>query len=96
MFAKAYPDQVKFYPKTNSWKHYEGHIDIALPCATQNEVHKDDVEYLFAHGCKYLIEGANMPCDNDAITLIKEKKMLYGPGKAANGGGVATSGLEMS
>lgn len=70
--------------------------DIALPCATQNEINGDEAKTLIANGCKVVSEGANMPSDPDAINVYLESGILYGPGKAANAGGVATSGLEMS
>ena len=70
--------------------------DIALPCATQNEISGDDAKTLIANGCKAVSEGANMPTDPDAVNIFVEGDILFGPGKAANAGGVATSGLEMS
>jgi glutamate dehydrogenase (NADP+) len=70
--------------------------DIALPCATQNELEVNDAEALVANGCLLIAEGANMPCTSEAIEIFQEAGVLYGPGKAANAGGVATSGLEMS
>ena len=70
--------------------------DIALPCATQNEINSDDAKTLIKNGCICISEGANMPSDSKAIDLFTEKKILFGPGKAANAGGVAVSGLEMS
>ena len=70
--------------------------DIALPCATQNEVHMEDVENLVNNGCKILAEGANMPTTLEATEYVQEHGIVFFPGKAANAGGVATSGLEMS
>ena len=70
--------------------------DIALPCATQNEVHMEDVESLVKNGCKILAEGANMPTTLEATEYVQEHGIVFFPGKAANAGGVATSGLEMS
>ena len=70
--------------------------DIALPCATQNEINGDDAKVLLSNGCKVISEGANMPSDPDAVALFQDSDILFGPGKAANAGGVATSGLEMS
>ncbi len=70
--------------------------DIALPCATQNEVDAESAQALAANGCYALCEGANMPSTPEAIDVYFEKGMLYGPAKAANAGGVAVSGLEMS
>lgn len=71
-------------------------VDVALPCATQNEILVDDAKELVKNGCVCLCEGANMPTHIDAYHIIRESKMLYAPGKASNAGGVATSGLEMS
>ncbi len=71
-------------------------VDIALPCATQNEIDGSHAEALAKNGCICVAEGANMPSTPEAIHVYQEKDFLYGPGKAANAGGVATSGLEMS
>ncbi len=70
--------------------------DIALPCATQNELNLEDAKTLLANGCFAVAEGANMPSTREATDLFVEKKILFMPGKAANAGGVATSGLEQS
>ena len=70
--------------------------DIALPCATQNEINQVDAEILIKNGCSCVVEGANMPSEPEAIDVFLKNKILYGPGKAANAGGVAVSGLEMS
>lgn len=70
--------------------------DLAFPCATQNEIHKEDAEILINNGCKGVAEGANMPTTIDGINAFQKAKILYAPGKASNAGGVATSGLEMS
>lgn len=70
--------------------------DIALPCATQNELDEENAKTLVQNGCKVVAEGANMPCTPEAVQVLMENNVLYGPGKAANAGGVATSGLEMS
>ena len=70
--------------------------DIALPCATQNEVSGADAKKLVKNGCVCVAEGANMPCSPEAEKVFLENKVLFGPGKAANAGGVATSGLEMA
>jgi len=70
--------------------------DIALPCATQNELDKDEAENLVANGCMCVSEGANMPSTPEAIEVFLNAKILFSPGKASNAGGVATSGLEMS
>jgi glutamate dehydrogenase (NADP+) len=75
---------------------WEVKCDIALPCATQNELNKEDAENLVRNGCACVCEGANMPCTPEAIETIRKNKMLFAPGKAANAGGVGTSGLEMS
>ncbi len=70
--------------------------DIALPCATQNELDEDDVKQLIKNGCSCIAEGANMPCTEEAVKRILKSNLLFAPGKAANAGGVAVSGLEMS
>jgi glutamate dehydrogenase (NADP+) len=70
--------------------------DIALPCATQNEISGSDAKTLVKNGCKAVSEGANMPSDPEAVEVFLNNKLLFGPGKAANAGGVAVSGLEMS
>ncbi|MBM6896560.1 NADP-specific glutamate dehydrogenase [Pseudoflavonifractor capillosus] len=70
--------------------------DIALPCATQNEVNEESAKALIANGCIGVFEGANMPCTPEAITAIKGAGLMFSPAKASNAGGVATSGLEMS
>jgi glutamate dehydrogenase (NADP+) len=71
-------------------------VDIALPCATQNEIDGGHAEALVKNGCICLAEGANMPSTPEAVRIYQDNGMLYGPGKAANAGGVATSGLEMT
>ena len=70
--------------------------DVALPSATQNEINKEDAQILVKNGCICVAEGANMPSESGAINIYLENKILFGPGKAANAGGVAVSGLEMS
>ncbi|MBU2650560.1 MAG: NADP-specific glutamate dehydrogenase [Bacteroidetes bacterium] len=70
--------------------------DVAMPCATQNEVNGEEAKMLIANGCYVISEGANMPSTPEAIEVYQNAKILYGPGKAANAGGVAVSGLEMS
>ena len=75
---------------------YEGSFDIALPCATQNEINGEAAKRLVAQGVRCISEGANMPSNLDAIAVYKEHNLLYGPAKAANAGGVAVSALEMS
>lgn len=71
-------------------------VDIALPCATQNEIDADNAASLVKNGCICVAEGANMPSTPEAVKIFQDNNVLYGPGKAANAGGVATSGLEMS
>jgi glutamate dehydrogenase (NADP+) len=85
--------KVKFFPGRSPW-----HIpcDVALPCATQNEIHRRDALALVSNGCFAVAEGANMPTTNDGVDVFREARILYGPGKAANAGGVAISGLEMT
>ncbi len=70
--------------------------DIALPCATQNELDENDAKTLIANGCRYVGEGANMPSTPEAVALFHKNNVYFAPGKAANAGGVATSGLEMT
>lgn len=71
-------------------------VDVAMPCATQNELDDQDAARLIANGVIAVAEGANMPCSNDAVKRFEREGVLYAPGKASNAGGVATSGLEMS
>jgi glutamate dehydrogenase (NADP+) len=71
-------------------------VDVALPCATQNELNGDEAKTLVDNGCICVAEGANMPCTPEAIEVFHNAKILFSPGKASNAGGVATSGLEMS
>ncbi len=71
-------------------------VDVALPCATQNELNELDAEELVKNGCSCVTEGANMPCTPEAVEVFMKAKILFSPGKASNAGGVATSGLEMS
>jgi len=70
--------------------------DVAIPCATQNEINGDEAKHLVKNGCLCVVEGANMPTEPEAVEVFLEKGVLFGPGKAANAGGVAVSGLEMS
>ena len=84
---------VKYFENQRPWS---VPCEIALPCATQNEVNATEAKTLVKNGCICVSEGANMPCSNDAIKVFQKTKILYGPGKAANAGGVATSGLEMT
>ena len=82
-----------FLPNTSPW-HVP--VDVALPCATQNEITEDDAKDLVKNGVICVAEGANMPCTAEAVECFGQNKVLYAPGKASNAGGVATSGLEMS
>ena len=91
-FVKKYP-KAKFYKNKNPWSLS---CDVALPCATQNEINEADAKLLIKNGCKVVAEGANMPCEPGAIKQFKLNKILYAPGKASNAGGVAVSGLEMA
>jgi glutamate dehydrogenase (NADP+) len=91
-YLNKYP-KAKFYKNKTPWN---VPCDIALPCATQNELNKNDAEGLIKNGCICISEGANMPCTPDAITVFRKNKVLYAPGKASNAGGVAVSGLEMA
>ena len=75
---------------------WEVPCDAAFPSATQNELNEDDAKTLVSNGCFVISEGANMPCTPEAVKIFQEAKALYGPGKAANAGGVAVSGLEMT
>jgi glutamate dehydrogenase (NADP+) len=77
-------------------KPWDVKVHLALPCATQNELAKDHAKLLVKNGCIAVVEGANMPCNPEAIEVFTENKILFSPGKASNAGGVATSGLEMS
>ena len=79
----------------NNKKPWHVACDVALPCATQNELTEDDARALLDNGCSMVLEGANMPCTNKAQALFIEEKITYVPGKASNAGGVAISGLEM-
>lgn len=91
-YSYEFPN-AKFVEGKHPW---EVKMDIAMPCATQNELNKEDAEHLVNNGCICISEGANMPCTPEAIDVFMENKVLYGPGKAANAGGVAVSGLEMT
>jgi len=91
-YVDTYPS-AKYYPGERPWS---VKCDIALPCATQNELNEQDAKTLVANGCICVAEGANMPSTPEAVHVFQQNKILYGPGKAANAGGVATSGLEMS
>ena len=91
-YVERYP-KAKFFPGERPWS---VKCDIALPCATQNEVSGEDAKTLLNNGCYVISEGANMPSTPDAVRKFQAAKILYAPGKASNAGGVATSGLEMS
>jgi glutamate dehydrogenase (NADP+) len=91
-YTKKYP-KASFHAGETPWKLP---CDIALPCATQNELDERDAKILIANGCFCIGEGANMPCTPEAIELFKKNKLLFAPGKASNAGGVAVSGLEMA
>ncbi|MBP7195225.1 MAG: NADP-specific glutamate dehydrogenase [Candidatus Cloacimonetes bacterium] len=84
---------VKYYPGARPWGIP---CDIALPCATQNEINGEEARTLVKNGCICVSEGANMPTTPEGVEVVLEAKILYGPGKAANAGGVSTSGLEMT
>ncbi len=84
---------VKYYPGARPWGIP---CDIALPCATQNEINGEEARTLVKNGCICVSEGANMPTTPEGVEVVLEAKILYGPGKAANAGGVAASGLEMT
>ena len=71
-------------------------VDVALPCATQNEVNAQEAQALVDGGCTAVAEGANMPCTPEAVEIFQSNGLLFAPGKASNAGGVSTSGLEMS
>ncbi|HEX9252754.1 MAG TPA: NADP-specific glutamate dehydrogenase, partial [Ignavibacteriaceae bacterium] len=90
-YAKEY--KVKFVPGKRPW---EVKCDVALPCATQNELDENDAKELIKNGCICVCEGANMPTTIEGFKVFTDAKILYAPGKASNAGGVATSGLEMS
>lgn len=91
-YAKKFPG-AKFFAGKRPW---EVQVDVAMPCATQNELGKADAEALVKNGVVCVAEGANMPCTPEAIEVFQHNKILFAPGKAVNAGGVATSGLEMT
>ena len=95
--------RLKEYADKFNCEYFEGktpwqvaNFDIALPCATQNELHKEDAEALVKGGVIAVAEGANMPCTPEAVEVLQSNGVLFAPGKASNAGGVVTSGLEMS
>ena len=91
-YVKKY-SKAEFHSDKKPWS---VKCDIAIPCATENELNVTDAKELLKNGCKTIGEGANMPCTSDAIKLIIKNKIQYAPGKASNAGGVAVSGLEMA
>ena len=91
-YSYEFPE-AQFHQGKRPW---EVKCDIALPCATQNELNGEDAKNLIANGCKLVGEVSNMGCTPEAVELFLENKIMFGPGKAVNAGGVATSGLEMS
>ena len=93
---KEYANRVESATYTEGTGIWNIKCDVYLPCATQNELALDGAKTLIANGCKYVVEGANMPTTLDATTYLQENGVLFMPGKAANAGGVATSALEMS
>jgi len=94
--------RIKEYADKYGVEYHEGirpwviKCDVAMPCATQNELNEEEAKILVGNGCFVISEGANMPSTAEAVEVFQEHQILYGPGKAANAGGVATSGLEMS
>ncbi len=91
-YADEYPS-AKFFAGKRPW---EVKCDVALPCATQNELNEEDAKALVNNGCMCICECANMPCTPEAVEVFQAAKIMFAPGKAANAGGVATSGLEMT
>jgi len=91
-YAEKYPSAVY----TAGERPWSVKCDIAMPCATQNELNAEQAQTLVNNGCKCVVEGANMPTTPEAIAIFQKAKILYSPGKASNAGGVATSGLEMT
>ncbi len=97
-YVQKYP-HAKYYEGKSVWdviKEEGIKVDIALPCATQNEIHGEHAEAMVKNGLIAIVEGANMPSNLDAIRIYEDNGILFGPAKAANAGGVAVSGLEMS
>ena len=87
--------ELAYYEDEPAWN-LPGEVDVVIPCATQNELGEEDAGKLVEKGVRYVGEGANMPCTTEAVHLFQKKKVLFGPGKAVNAGGVAASGLEMA
>ena len=93
---KEYAERVPGSVYTEGQRPWGTKCDIALPCATQNELNEENAKALIANGCKFVAEGANMPSTPEAVAAFQAAGVFFGPAKAANAGGVATSGLEMS
>jgi len=93
-FAQKFPS-AKFFAGKKAWA-VETKLDVAIPCAIQNELNDADAAILIKNGVKYVVEASNMGCTAEAVTALQKAKVSFAPGKAANAGGVATSGLEMS
>ena len=91
-YIEKYPS-AQYFDRQRPWS---VKCDVAMPCATQNELNGDEAKTLLSNGCMCVAEGANMPCTPEAIEAFQSAKILYSPGKASNAGGVATSGLEMT
>ena len=91
-YVEKYPS-AQYFDRQRPWS---VKCDVAMPCATQNELNGDEAKTLLSNGCTCVAEGANMPCTPEAIEAFQSAKILYSPGKASNAGGVATSGLEMT
>ncbi len=91
-YAEEFPEAT-FHAGKRPW---EVKVDVALPCATQNELDEENAAKLIENGCICVAEGANMPSTPKAVHLLQKNGILFGPGKAVNAGGVATSGLEMT
>ena len=91
-YVEKYPS-AQYFDRQRPWS---VKCDVAMPCATQNELNGDEAKTLLSNGCMCVAEGANMPCTPEAIEVFQSAKILYSPGKASNAGGVATSGLEMT
>ena len=94
--------RIQLYAEEFGVEYYQGErpwgvkCDVALPCATQNELNAEEAKTLVSNGVMVVSEGANMPCTPEAVEIFEKNKVLFAPGKASNAGGVATSGLEMS
>ena len=93
--AKEYADRFncEWFPEQRPWS---VPCDIAIPTATENELGQDGAFSLVENGCRTVVEAANMPCSSEAVHFFQENGVLFGPGKAANAGGVSVSGLEMT